>query len=124
MATTLFTQLSTLHWKLQAVPVQVAEIQQQCTQYVNHLQFMTTHSNQHDDNIVALMQELHALYTAAAGQLTVQQNEEAKFQADVTKASGSKDLVGPCNKSLEPVLSIKCHVYNGGAFIGTIFTRP
>ena len=68
-----------------------------------------------------VINDLQQAYRAADQQFQKHNVHIARLQQDVMKASGSKDLKGPCSSAIEPVLQqykIERQVYHGGAFIG------
>jgi len=120
---TSFQQLDTAFRRLHEKEDDVAALEQQFQQIQQQLQFVVLHCQQHGDDaeVMALAQNLHGQYTVVAAALEKAQHDLTSIRTEADSAAKSKDLRGPCENSLEPVLQahkIQRQVYHGGAFIG------
>lgn len=116
-----FTKLASLHSDQQQVATEIEQLELQCQQFVQQIQFVALHGQGQDETIAALAQDLQQLYATAKVQLTDRQAQRQKLHEEIANTSKSKEILGPCLRSLEPVLQahkIQRQVYHGGAFIG------
>ena len=131
---TAFQKLCELNGQLRSEEVAANTVQAQREGIVQQLQFVALHLQQHpeqhvmevindlqqhpEQHVMEVINDLQQAYRAADQQHNV---HIARLQQHVMKASGSKDLKGPCSSAVEPVLQqykIERQVYHGGAFIG------
>eukprot|EP00117_Sycon_ciliatum_P014856 scpid42267/ scgid14944/ len=121
-----FTRLTTLHQELQTASTSLDETEQECTMYQHQLQFLTisVQNQQVDDNDgrwQALVEQFQVGFTLITAKRDKKRVEVARLTSDIEKLSGCKDMHGPCQQSLDPVLQankIQRQVYHGGAFNG------
>ena len=116
---TAFQKLCELNGQLRSEELAANTVQAQREGIVQQLQFVALHLQQHpEQHVMEVINDLQQAYRAADQQHNV---HIARLQQHVMKASGSKDLKGPCSSAVEPVLQqykIERQVYHGGAFIG------
>ena len=119
---TAFQKLCELNGQLQSEKLAANTVQAQREGIVQQLQFVALHLQQHpEQHVMEVINDLQQAYRAADQQLQQHNVHIARLQQDVMKASGSKDLKGPCSSAIEPVLQqykIERQVYHGSAFIG------
>ena len=114
--------------ELRSEEVAANTVQAQREGIVQQLQFVALYLQQHpEQHVMEVINDLQQAYRAADQQFQQRNVHIARLQQDVMKASGSKDLKGPCSSAIEPVLQqykIERQVYHGGAFIGNHVGEP
>ena len=118
-----FTWLTAMHQELVAVHSKLQDAEQEYTTTQNQLQFFAFWREQHDTGEDAWNQAAQLLQEALriiSRQVDLLRRNEQDLVRQIEDVSG-KGLLGPYQKSLEPVLQankIQQQVYHGGAFIG------
>ena len=119
---TAFQKLCELNGQLRSEELAANTVQAQREGIVQQLLFVALHLQQHpEQHVMEVINDLQQAYRAADQQFQQHNVHIARLQQDVMKASGSKDLKGPCSSAIEPVLQqykIERQVHHGGAFIG------
>ena len=118
-----FRQLCELSHDLNTCQLAIDGSATQLQQVQDQLQHVALHFQHQlgEADVMAVVQNLTDLHQNAAAEHQRNTARLAEIQSKITKASTSKDLSGPCLRSVEPVLQqhhIQRQAYHGGAFIG------
>eukprot|EP00117_Sycon_ciliatum_P031026 scpid26618/ scgid24343/ E3 ubiquitin-protein ligase NRDP1; RING finger protein 41 len=121
-----FRALSTANHKLSGCKTAFSEATAKATALENHLHFIVLFGQQQGMAIEALagvlqreVEQAQADTEQCSSQLKIAEDELAKLRR-------SKDVLGPCEASIEPVLQkniIHRQAYHGGAFVGNHIHR-
>lgn len=116
-----FTKLVELHRDHVGLQHDISTAEQACLQHQHQLQYVMQTVHAIGQDVVPLAQQIQTGYAAATRRHADLLARRQQLETDILKLSGSKDFLGPCQSSLDPVLqqcNVKRQAYYSGTFNG------
>ncbi|XP_065192129.1 uncharacterized protein LOC135823213 [Sycon ciliatum] len=119
-----FGRLSGLYRDHHDAEEQIAAASEQASGYQQQLNYVALHAHNQGvtgGNLEFVCEQIRAEWQKANDTVVEMTNAKEGISQQILAATAEKDICGPCESAVEPVLqshNIKRQVYHGGAFIG------